>query len=128
MLPARLPKSKAQLRFEKLLRTSRYNVISTEVEESQILKQAVSLVQATSPHFQLLFQIAQVRLSASASRSDIEDCPSRPDCSCSEKIQCWSEFPQICSEDCAAAHYQIASQIVRPNHLPAALWFRVADD
>ncbi len=37
MLPVRLPGSKAQLRFEKVLPTSRYYVIPSEVEESQIL-------------------------------------------------------------------------------------------
>ncbi len=37
MLLVRLPGNKAQLRFEKVLPTSRYYVIPSEVEESQIL-------------------------------------------------------------------------------------------
>ena len=124
----RLRESKAQLRFEKALRTSRYYVIPSKVEESQILVGTLSLIPSDFAASPTAFSNRSGQLSASASRSDIENSSSRPDCRCSEKIQCWSEVPQIRAKDCAGAHDQVADQIVRANHLPAAFWVRVAYD
>src|SRR6266576_4322439 len=86
------------------------------------------LIPAPSPFLQLFFQIAQRRLPASASRSDIENRSSCAEGRCSEKIQSWSEFPQIRAKDCAGAHDQVADQIVRTYHLTAFGGVAVSDD
>src|SRR6185436_14932218 len=83
---------------------------------------------ATSPHLQLFFQIGQRRLPVSASRPDIENRSSDSEGGCSEKIQSWSEVPQIRAKDCAGAHHQVADQIVRTYHLTAFGGIAVSDD
>src|SRR4029077_12514493 len=47
---------------------------------------------------------------------------------CSEKIQCWSEFPQISTKDCAGTDYQIANKIIGAHHLAASGRIAVPDD
>src|SRR5919106_7022243 len=86
------------------------------------------LLEASSPHLQPFFQVGQRRLSASASRSDIENCSSHSEGRCSEKIQCWSEFPQIRTQNCTATDYQITNKIVGTHHLAAFSRIAVSDD
>src|SRR5262249_37258108 len=88
----------------------------------------ILLFPATSPRLQLLFQIAEGQFSASASRSDVENCSSRSDCRCSKKIQCRSEFPQVRAEDRTGADDQITNKIVATHHLAAFGRIGICDD
>src|SRR5213592_400566 len=46
----------------------------------------------------------------------------------SKKIQSRTEFPQVCAKDRGRTDYQITNKIVRADHLPTFLRFRIADD
>src|SRR5882724_8712663 len=83
-------------------------------------KTDILLFPAVSTYLQLLFEIDQGCLSAVSNRFHIENRSSRSESRCSEKIQRWSEFPQIRAENCAGADYQIAHKIVRANYLAAS--------
>src|SRR5207245_910181 len=91
-------------------------------------KTDILLFPAISAHLQLLFEIDQGCLSVLANRFHIEKRSSYSESCRSEKIQCWSEFPQIRAENCAGADYQIANKIVRANHFAASVSVAISDD